>query len=51
MINRMEKIYSPQDSRVALKVYQGHFAAPHSHVTHYFDLTTRNSFWQQAFLP
>ena len=40
MINRMEKIYSPQDSRVALKVYQGHFAAPHSHVTHYFDLTT-----------
>lgn len=40
MINRMEKIYSPQDARVALKVYQGHFAAPHSHVSHYFDLTT-----------
>lgn len=40
MINRMEKIYSSQDTKVALKVYQGHFAAPHSHVTHFFDLTT-----------
>lgn len=40
MINRIEKIYSPQDPGVALKVQQGHFATPHSHVTHYFDLTT-----------
>lgn len=40
MENRMHKIYAKQDKRIALKVYEGHFATPHSHITHYFDMTT-----------
>lgn len=40
MENRMQKIYSPQDKKIVLKAYEGHFATPHSHITHYFDMTT-----------
>lgn len=40
MENRMHKIFSSEDKKIALKVYEGHFATPHSHVTHYFDMTT-----------
>lgn len=38
--NRMHKIYSKEGRQIALKVYEGHFATPHSHITHYFDMTT-----------
>lgn len=40
MESRMYKIFSPFDRNVVLKVYEGHFATPHSHVTHYFDMST-----------
>ena len=40
MENRMYKILSRQDSRIALKVIDGHFVTPNSHITHYFDMTT-----------
>lgn len=40
MENRMEKIWSRKDKRIALKVYQGHFVTPNSHISHYFDMTT-----------
>ena len=40
MENRMHKIFSPENKKIALKVYEGHFATPHSHITHYFDMTT-----------
>jgi len=40
MESRMYKIYSPYDRNVVLKVYEGHFATPHSHITHYFDMST-----------
>lgn len=40
MESRLHKIYSEESRNIALKVYDGHFAAPHSHSTHYFDMTT-----------
>lgn len=40
MESRMYKILSRQDSRVALKVIEGHFVTPNSHISHYFDMTT-----------
>jgi orotate phosphoribosyltransferase len=40
MESRMHKIFAEEDSKIALKVYEGHFATPHSHITHYFDMTT-----------
>lgn len=40
MESRMEKIWARQDGRIALKVYNGHFATPNSHISHYFDMTT-----------
>lgn len=40
MENRMVKILSRQDRRIALKVIDGHFVTPNSHITHYFDMTT-----------
>lgn len=40
MESRMYKILSRQDSRIALKVIDGHFVTPNSHITHYFDMTT-----------
>lgn len=40
MESRMHKIFAEEDRKIALKVYEGHFATPHSHITHYFDMTT-----------
>lgn len=40
MESRMFKIYSPVDSKVALKVIPGHFVTSHSHINYYVDLTT-----------
>lgn len=40
MESRMIKIWSRQDSRIALKVIDGHFVTPNSHISHYFDMTT-----------
>jgi len=40
MENRIEKIWSRKDNRIALKVYQGHFVTLNSHISHYFDMTT-----------
>lgn len=40
MENRMNKFLSRQDSRIALKVIEGHFVTPNSHISHYFDMTT-----------
>ena len=40
MESRMIKIWSREDSRIALKVIDGHFVTPNSHITHYFDMTT-----------
>lgn len=36
----MTKIHSKLDQKVHLKVYDGHFATTHSHITKYIDLTT-----------
>ena len=36
----MTKIHSKLDPKVHLKVYEGHFATTHSHITKYIDLTT-----------
>lgn len=36
----MVKIQSKLDPNVKLKVYEGHFATTHSHITRYIDLTT-----------
>lgn len=36
----MVKIQSKLDPNVNLKVYEGHFATTHSHITKYIDLTT-----------
>ena len=40
MESRMHKIFSESNGKIALKVYEGHFATPHSHITHYFDMAT-----------
>ncbi len=40
MESRMQKIWSRKDRRIALKVIDGHFATPNSHISHYFDMTT-----------
>lgn len=40
---RIVKYYSRKNPLIALKVIKGHFAAPHSHVSHYFDMTTMKS--------
>ena len=40
MEDRMFKIISPADKKVALKVIPGHFVTSHSHITHYVDMTT-----------
>lgn len=40
MESRMTKIFSDYGKNIALKVYEGHFVTPHSHITHYFDMTT-----------
>ena len=40
MEDRMLKIVSPADKKVALKVIPGHFVTSHSHITHYIDMTT-----------
>lgn len=40
MESRMIKIWSRKDSRIALKVIDGHFVTPNSHISHYFDMTT-----------
>ena len=40
MESRMVKIWSRKDARIALKVYEGHFVTPNSHISHYFDMTT-----------
>lgn len=40
MEDRMYKVFSPNDSKVAMKVIPGHFVTTHSHITHYVDMTT-----------
>lgn len=40
MEDRMFKIYSPANEKVAMKVIPGHFVTSHSHISHYVDLTT-----------
>ena len=40
MESKMTKVFADQNDKIALKVYEGHFATPHSHITHYFDMTT-----------
>lgn len=40
MEDRMYKVFSPNDSKVAMKVIPGHFVTTHSHITHYIDMTT-----------
>lgn len=43
METKMQKIFSKADSRIALRVYTGHFVTPHSHITCYLDMTTLKS--------
>ena len=38
--NTMKKYPSKLDPNVVLKVYEGHFATVHSHITKYFDFST-----------
>lgn len=45
---KMQKIYSSEDRSIALKVYEGHFVTPSSHISHYFDLTTMKSRAKEA---
>ena len=42
MINegRMFKVYATGDEKIQLKVIPGHFATPHSHISHYLEITT-----------
>lgn len=40
METRMFKIYSPANSKVAMKVIPGHFVTSHSHINYYMDMTT-----------
>ena len=40
MEDRMYKVFSPNDSKVAMKVIPGHFVTTHSHITNYVDMTT-----------
>ena len=40
MEDRMYKVFSSNDSKVAMKVIPGHFVTTHSHITHYVDMTT-----------
>jgi len=40
MENRMVKVWSRKDRKIALKVIEGHFVTPNSHISHYFDMTT-----------
>lgn len=40
MEDRMYKVFSPNDRKVAMKVIPGHFVTTHSHITHYVDMTT-----------
>ncbi|MBE5958847.1 MAG: phosphoribosyltransferase [Lachnospiraceae bacterium] len=38
--SRIIKYYSPKDPRIAIKVINGHFATPNSHINSYLDMTT-----------
>ncbi|HUM82816.1 MAG TPA: phosphoribosyltransferase [Lachnospiraceae bacterium] len=46
--SKLRKIYSKEDRSIALKVYEGHFATPSSHISHYFDLTTMKARAKEA---
>lgn len=46
--SRIIKYYSEKDSRIAIKVIEGHFATPHSHVNHYLDMTTMKTRQNEA---
>lgn len=46
--SRIVKYYSRKDSNIALKVIQGHFVTPHSHVSHYLDMTTMKTRQNEA---
>ncbi|MCD8196273.1 MAG: orotate phosphoribosyltransferase [Lachnospiraceae bacterium] len=48
MESREFKIYSPADSRVALKVVPGHFVTSHSHINYYVDITTMRTRQNEA---
>lgn len=45
---KIVKYYSEKDSRIALKVIEGHFATPHSHISHYLDMTTMKTRQNEA---
>ena len=45
---RIVKYYSNKNPLIAIKVIEGHFATPHSHVSHYFDMTTMKSRAKEA---
>lgn len=45
---RMFKIYSREDSKVAMKVIPGHFVTSHSHINYYVDMTTLRSRQNEA---
>lgn len=46
--SRIVKYYSVKDPRIAIKVIEGHFATPHSHVSHYLDMTTMKTRQNEA---
>ncbi|MCC8140765.1 MAG: orotate phosphoribosyltransferase [Lachnospiraceae bacterium] len=48
MESREYKIYSPVDSKVALKVVPGHFVTSHSHINYYVDITTMRTRQNEA---
>lgn len=45
---RIVKYHSTKDSHISLKVIEGHFATPHSHISHYLDMTTMKTRQNEA---
>lgn len=46
--DRIVKYYSDKDPQIAIKVINGHFVTPHSHVNHYLDMTTMKTRQNEA---
>lgn len=46
--DRIIKYYSRKNPLISLKVIEGHFATPHSHVGHYLDVTTMKTRAKEA---
>lgn len=47
-MKEQQKIFARSDSRIALKLIQGHFATSQSHITHYLDMTTMKTRCSEA---